>query len=194
MFYQKLKFPKFKNRPFFYTNFVATLDGKVAVKKLGLPAGRQGYWPIGSKIDHQILLELRSYADCLIHGKNLAKEFGEITKKSLKRYHPDLPYIVVTSHNLLDLVSMLQEKGYKKVLVEGGPTLLTSFLKEDLIDEIFLTVSPKIFGSEKDVTLTLTEGYLFPPDKIKKFKLLSVKKAGDEVFLRYRAIGGGSGI
>lgn len=179
MFYQKLKFPKFKNRPFFYTNFVQTLDGKVGVRKTG-------YWPIGSKIDHQILLELRSYADCLIHGKNLAKEFGEITKKSLKRYHPDLPYIVVTSHNLLDLVSMLQEKGYKRVLVEGGPTLLTSFLKEDLIDEIFLTVSPKIFGSEKDVTLTLAEGYLFPPDKIKKFKLLSVKKMGDEVFLRYR--------
>lgn len=179
MFYQKLKFPKFKNRPFFYTNFVASLDGKVAVKK-------PGYWPIGSSIDHQVLLELRSYADCLIHGKNLAREFGEITKKSLKKHHPNLPYIVVNTHHLSDLVFMLQEKGYKKALVEGGPTLLTSFLKEDLIDEIFLTISPKIFGSEKDMTLTLTEGYLFPPDKIKKFKLLSVKKAGDEVFLRYR--------
>lgn len=187
MFYQKLKFPKFKNRPFFYTNFVATLDGKVAVKK-------PGYWPIGSKIDHQVLLQLRSHADCLIHGKNLAKEFGEITKKSLKKHHPSLPYLVVASRDLPDLVSRLHKKGYKRVLVEGGPTLLTSFLKEDLIDEIFLTISPKIFGSEKDTTLTLTEGYLFPPDKIKKFKLISVKKAGDEVFLRYRAVSGGSGI
>lgn len=179
MFYQNLNFPKLKSRPFFFTNFVATLDGKVAVKK-------PNYWPIGSKIDHQILLELRSWADCLLHGKNLAREFGEVTKKSLKRYHPHLPYIVVTSHNLPDLVSMLQEKGYKRVLVEGGPTLLTSFLKEDLIDEIFLTISPKIFGSEKDITLTLVEGYLFPPNQIKKFKLISVKKMGDEVFLRYR--------
>jgi len=36
------------------------------------------------------------------------------------------------------------------------------------------------------MTLTLAEGYLFPPSKIKKFKLISVKKLGDEVFLRYR--------
>lgn len=181
MFYQNLNFPKLKSRPFFYTNFVATLDGKVAVRK-------KGYWPIGSKIDRQILLELRSYADCLIHGKNLAREFGKATKKSLSKHHPHLPYLVVTTRNLSDLVLKLHKKGYKRVLVEGGPTLLTSFLKEDLIDEIFLTISPKIFGSEAGITLTLTEGYLFPPDKIKKFKLLSVKKAGDEVFLRYRAI------
>lgn len=187
MFYQNLNFPKIKGRPFFFTNFVATLDGKVGVRKAG-------YWPIGSSIDHQVLLELRSYADCLIHGKNLAKEFGEETKKSLSKYHPNLPYLVVTTHHLPDLVSKLQKKGYKKVLVEGGPTLLTSFLKEDLIDEIFLTISPKIFGSQKDVTLTLTEGYLFPPDQVKKFKLISVKKMGDEVFLRYRAASGGSGI
>lgn len=181
MLYRNLNFPKIKARPFFYTNFVATLDGKVGVK-------RQGYWPIGSKIDHRLLLELRSYADCLIHGKNLAREFGEITKKSLSKFHPNLPYIVVTTHSLPDLVSMLKEKGYKKVLVEGGPTLLTSFLKEDLIDEIFLTISPKIFGNQKDTTLTLVEGHLFPPNQVKKFKLISVKKIGDEVFLRYRVI------
>lgn len=170
-----------RGRPFFYTNFVASLDGKVAVKK-------PGYWPIGSKIDHQVLLELRSHADCLIHGKNLAKQFGEETKKSLKKHHPNLPYLVAITRNLSELMSKLHKKGYKRVLVEGGPTLLTSFLKEDLIDEIFLTISPKIFGSEKDTTLTLAEGYLFPPAQIKKFKLISVKKAGDEVFLRYRVV------
>ncbi len=187
MFYQKLKFPKFKNRPalprgrpFFYTNFVQTIDGKTAVRK-------KGYWPIGSSVDHQILLELRSHADCLIHGKNLAKQFGEQTLKSLSKYHPNLPYLVVTTRNLPDLVAELKSKGYKRVLVEGGPTLLASFLKQDLLDEIFLTISPKIFGSQKDATLTLVEGYLFSPSKIKKFKLISVKKLGDEVFLRYRA-------
>lgn len=210
MFYPKLIFPTKKDRPFFYTNFVQTLDGKVAVKKAG-------YWPIGSKKDHQILLELRAYADCLIHGGNLGREFGEVTLASLKKKEfkilrqklekdPELPYYIVTRREkflkkrtgaklfhleggkLETLVNHLREKRYERVLVEGGPTLLGSFLKEGFIDEIFLTIAPKIFGNEPSSTLTLVEGYLFPPKATKKFQLLSVKQIGDELFLRYEAM------
>lgn len=188
MFYQKLSFPKVKNRPFFYTNFVQTVDGKVQVKS-------PGYWPIGSSTDYQILTELRAYADCLIHGKNLYKEFGEITKKSLQRQefrklrkklgkNSDLPYIVGI-HDLKKLSRDLYKKGYKNVLVEGGPTLLGSFLKEGLIDEIFLTIAPKIYGTS-DLTLTLVEGYLFPKNSTIKLRLISVKPIGDELFLHYK--------
>ena len=189
MFYQNLKFPKLKNRPFFYTNFVQTIDGKVQVKK-------PGYWPIGSRKDYQILTELRAYADCLIHGKNLYQEFGNITKKSLKRQefrvlrkklgkNPDLPYLIGT-HDLKKLSRDLYKKGYKNVLVEGGPTLLGSFLREGLIDEVFLTIAPKIYGNEPEKTLTLVEGYLFPKNSTKKLQLISVKPVQDELFLRYK--------
>lgn len=191
MFYPKLTFPTKKGRPFFYTNFVSTLDGKVAVK-------REGYWPIGSKADYKVLIELRAYADALIHGKNLFNEFGSVTKKSLNKSsfkrmrrnlgkNPTLPYIVAT-HNLQELTQQLHEKGYKHVLVEGGPTLLGSFLKMDLIDEIFLTIAPKIYGSQNLTTLNLVEGILFPPDKIKELKLLSVKRIGNELFSHYKVL------
>lgn len=206
MFYQNLKFPKVKDRPFFYTNFVQTLDGKVAVKK-------PGYWPIGSKKDYSLLIELRAYADALIHGGNLAREFGEVTLrningsgfKALRKKlgkNPDLPYYVVSTKpesfkkslgwqakstpRVSDLIGEFQKKGYKYILVEGGPTLLGSFLKEDLIDEIFLTIAPKIFGTEEKTTLNLIEGILFSPQNYKKLKLVSVKKFGNEVFLRYK--------
>lgn len=189
MFYPKLKFPKIKHRPFFYTNFVQTVDGKVWVRT-------SGYWPIGSRVDNTVLTQLRAYADCLIHGKNLYQEFGERTKKSLQRKefinlrkklgkNPELPYIVGT-HNLKKLSRDLYKRGYKNVLVEGGPTLLGSFLKEDLIHEIFLTIAPKIYGNEPGKTLTLVEGVLFRSNRIKKLKLLSVKQIGDELFLRYQ--------
>lgn len=188
MLYPNLNFPSVPGRPFFYTNFVQTVDGKVWVKA-------QGYWPIGSRTDYQVLTELRTYADCLIHGKNLYKEFGGITKKSLQKKefkdsrlklgkNPDLPYLVGT-HDLKKLSGDLYKKGYKNVLVEGGPTLLGSFLKENLIDEIFLTIAPRIFGTEPGKTLTLVEGILFKPAKIKQLKLLSVKKKEDELYLRY---------
>ena len=81
MLYPNLKFPKVLKRPFFYTNFVQTVDGKVGVGKSEL----QGYWPIGSKKDYEVLTELRAYADCLIHGGNLAREFGEQTLKSINK-------------------------------------------------------------------------------------------------------------
>lgn len=188
MLYPNLKFPKTSTRPFFYTNFVQTLDGKVQVKD-------KGYWPIGSKVDHEVLVELRAHADLLIHGKNLAKEFGTITKQDINKpsfkkmrqrlgKNPDLPYYIGT-HDLKQLSKDLYRNGYKHVLVEGGPTLLGSFLKENLIDEIFLTIAPKIYGSKSQNTLTLVEGVFFKPQQIKTLSLVSLKKIGNELFLRY---------
>lgn len=175
MFYPNLNFPKVKGRPFFYTNFVSTVDGKVS-----------GYWPIGSKKDHQVLMELRSQADVLVHGKNLYKQFGEITKRSLSKF-PNLSYYPVTKHiSPKKLAVDFYKKGYKNVLIEGGPTLLGSFLKANLIDEIFLTIAPKIFGNKKGQTLTLVEGILFSKKTIKKLKLLSVKPYENELYLRYQ--------
>lgn len=213
MFYQNLKFPKVeqssrasrtKGRPFFYTNFVTTLDGKVQVEK-------EGYWPIGSKEDYEILTELRAYADCLIHGANLGREFGKVTIKSINKSvfkqmrrvlgkSANLPYYIITTKpwkleganvfllengSLKKLVNHLKEQGYTNVLVEGGPKLLGSFLKENLIDEVFLTISPKIYGTNES-TKNLVEGQLFPPNQIKHLKLISVKRIKDELFLRYR--------
>lgn len=206
MFYQDLKFPKVKNRPFFYTNFVSTVDGKVAVND-------KAYWPIGSKKDYEVLTELRMYADCLIHGGNLARQFGKQTVASLNKRlfqqsrqvlgkSSQLPYYIVTKHpkslglhlkdvasifseDLSALIEELVDKGYKNVLIEGGPTLLGSFLEKGLINEIFLTIAPKIYGSKPNSTKTLIEGILLPPDKF-KLKLISVKQIKDELFLRYR--------
>lgn len=207
MVYPNLKFPKRTGRPFFYTNFVSTVDGKVQVLR-----DSEDYWPIGSKVDHQVLMELRAYADALVHGKNLGLGFGEITLKSLNRpsfkklrkkleKKTDLPYYIMASHpkelshlrsgsmvvsdDPKTIAQRLYKAGYENILVEGGPTLLGSFLKENLLDEIFLTIAPKIFGNENTSTLTLVEGYLFPKKSIKKLNLLSVKRFGNELFLRY---------
>lgn len=90
--------------------------------------------------------------------------------------------------DLREFSKFLFDRGVKNALVEGGPTLLGSFLSEDLIDEIFLTIAPTIFGTKKDTTLALVEGQLFKPSQIKRFMLVSMKSVGDEVFLRYRRV------
>lgn len=46
-----------------------------------------------------------------------------------------------------DVLKKLKSLGYKKALLGGGANLNTAFLKKKLINEIILTVEPKIFGS-----------------------------------------------
>ena len=50
--------------------------------------------------------------------------------------------------NLHFLLEQLSRRGVQQVLVEGGPKVLTSFLKEGLADEICVYIAPKILAAE----------------------------------------------
>ena len=52
-----------------------------------------------------------------------------------------------TSESPKELFSRFEKEGRKDVLVIGGPHVATSFLKDALIDELWLTIEPKIFGA-----------------------------------------------
>jgi len=56
--------------------------------------------------------------------------------------------------NLHFLLDELSTRGVTQLLVEGGPSILTSFLKEDLADEIIVYVAPKILGSRGSAGIT----------------------------------------
>lgn len=213
MVYKDLTFPQLKDRPYFFTNFVSTVDGKVTVSKFG-------YWPIGSNMDYETFTFLRAHADAIIDGKNTALQFGKntidtINKSSFKNLRKKLgkkgavQYFVVTknpnqqlekalknsygfkptifSGTIKELVQFLKKENVRLVFIDGGPRLLGSFLKEDFLDEIFVTIAPKIFGSDGSV-LTMVEGHLLPPEKIKNLKLLSVQSSESEVYLRYKIL------
>jgi diaminohydroxyphosphoribosylaminopyrimidine deaminase/5-amino-6-(5-phosphoribosylamino)uracil reductase len=55
--------------------------------------------------------------------------------------------------NLYFLLEELSKRGISQVLVEGGPTVLTSFLRENLADEIHVYITPKILGSRGSVSI-----------------------------------------
>ncbi len=112
-----------------------------------------------------------------------------------RRYGVTLP---ATVHVLLgdatlspsDMVALLHaEYGVKLLLHEGGPTLLSSFLKQALLDELFLTVAPQIVGRERTGERPAFSGPLgLPPEQAIWGTLLSVKRAAKRghLFLRYR--------
>jgi riboflavin biosynthesis pyrimidine reductase len=83
-------------------------------------------------------------------------------------------------------VAALRERGYRTILSEGGPNLLGGLLASRLVDELFLTVSPLVAGRASAPRLALVEGVELLPDVRVAGRLLSVRRGGDHLFLRYR--------
>lgn len=52
-----------------------------------------------------------------------------------------------TDESPKDLFARFEKAGHELMLVVGGAQVATSFLKQQLIDELWLTIEPKIFGS-----------------------------------------------
>jgi riboflavin biosynthesis pyrimidine reductase len=62
----------------------------------------------------------------------------------------DVTEVVVAGDDEVDLpaaVRALHERGLRRLLCEGGPTLLTALLTAGLVDELCLTTAPVLLGS-----------------------------------------------
>jgi riboflavin biosynthesis pyrimidine reductase len=82
------------------------------------------------------------------------------------------------------LLKELRKLGSRHVLCFGGSELNAQLLTQDLVDELFLTIAPKIkLGRE---TPTYAGGEPLARDLMLHFQLAESHTVGDEVFLRYR--------
>ena len=54
--------------------------------------------------------------------------------------------VVITTQSPQEVLAMLEQKGFSTAFLAGGGELNTSFIKDGLIDEIYLDVEPLIFG------------------------------------------------
>jgi riboflavin biosynthesis pyrimidine reductase len=84
------------------------------------------------------------------------------------------------------LALLAREYGVRVALYEGGPTLLASFLLEQQLDELFVTLAPQLVGRTNDLQrLSLVQGHAFTPTGAPQGTLQSVKLAGSYLLLRY---------
>lgn len=51
----------------------------------------------------------------------------------------------------IELIHEMQDKGYKKMLLVGGSETNKAFFEEGLVDEIYLTIEPLLFGNGKSL-------------------------------------------
>jgi riboflavin biosynthesis pyrimidine reductase len=150
-------------------NFVATLDGRATID------GRSG--PIGSDTDTQMLVGLRTRFDAVMIGAGT---------KRVERYAGLEKRLVVVESSggepadLGELLRSLREEGVRAVLCEGGPRLHGSLQAEGLVDELFLTIAPKLSGGEAPRIL---EGSL---PAVTGLELAWLLEEDGELFARYR--------
>ena len=156
-------------RPFVAMNFAATLDGAATI------GGLSG--PIGSKTDTAMLSGLRQRFDAVMIGAGTqrAERYAGLEKR----------LVVVKSDggervDLAELLGSLREEGVRAVMCEGGPTLHASLEAAGLVDELFLTIAPKLSGGEAPRVL---EGSL---PGVVEMELVWLLEEDGELFARYR--------
>ncbi|HZT85448.1 MAG TPA: dihydrofolate reductase family protein [Gaiellaceae bacterium] len=81
------------------------------------------------------------------------------------------------------LSSDLAVRGVERLMVEGGGTVHTQFLTEDIVDELQLTVAP-VFVGDSAAPRFVRDG-IFPWSTARRAELVEVRKLGDVVLLRY---------
>ena len=159
-----------EGRPFLAMNFAATVDGRATI------GGVSG--PIGSDTDTAMLSGLRKRFDAVMIGAGTmrAERYAGLEKR----------LIVVESGggkwaDLSELLSSLHEEDVRAVICEGGPTLYGSLQAAGLVDELFLTIAPKLTGS--GAAPNILEGGLDEPAAL---ELLWLLEHDGELFARYR--------
>ena len=77
----------------------------------------------------------------------------------------------------------LAARGVDRLMVEGGGTVHTQFLTEDIVDELQLTVAP-VFVGDSEAPRFVRDG-IFPWNPARRAELVDVQKLSDVVLLRY---------
>lgn len=156
----------------------STLDGKIAKHSNDIVD-----WT--SSEDKKKFKESTEDCGAVIMGSKTYETFGYplpnrfnvvMTRDMLKEESHD--NLMITTQSPKHVLEMLKIFGYTKVALIGGSFINSLFLKENLIDEIQITVSPKIFGSGVS---------LFNDDhgKINDFKIKNVINLNEEIIITY---------
>ncbi len=82
------------------------------------------------------------------------------------------------------LMRRLHARGIRELLLEGGGGTNFAFFLEGLVDEVYVTLCPVIIGGAASPTPVDGEGFV--PGCFPRFRLASLRREGEEIFLHYR--------
>ncbi len=157
-----------------------TLDGKIA-KGPNHPSD----WT--SKEDKLFMRALLDKCDCIIVGNNTYKtaikplskrncivlsktaEPSPLAREDARRAERLQTNLLYVNPQKSDIKKLIRELKYKTVAILGGAQTYTYCLQNNLLNELYLTIEPIVFGGGIDL-------FASDIDLNTKFKLISVKK------------------
>ncbi|HZH97458.1 MAG TPA: DsbA family protein [Fimbriimonadaceae bacterium] len=208
--YTDLTFPDApSDRPYCFINMVCTIDGKTVTGARDEPVH-----DLGSRLDHELMRRIEEAADAIMLGAGslratpklwypkdkiriVVTRSGDLPYQS--RFFTDAPekaYICGPEQvrfpeptqrlqeDLAECLRTLRDMGVQRLLVEGGSELNAELLRRDLVDELFLTLAPKI-KLGRDIA-TYAGGEPLGRGEVQRYELIESHRVGDEMFLRYR--------
>jgi diaminohydroxyphosphoribosylaminopyrimidine deaminase/5-amino-6-(5-phosphoribosylamino)uracil reductase len=168
-------------RPFVTYKVAVTLDGRVTV-----PGAR---WVTGED-SRRLVHELRAASDAVAVGmgtvrtddprldaRDVPTPRGQPRRLAFGRGPlPEGSELEVRSGSVRDELEALAAEGVQSLLLEGGPTLATAFLEEDLVDQVLVFVAPRFSGDGSRMLEALRR-----PVELRRLEACAV---GDDVLLR----------
>jgi riboflavin-specific deaminase-like protein len=115
---------------------------------------------------------------------------ARISKANLKKLRDVADEVKICGKmeiNFSSALGWLREKwNVRRLLCEGGGELHGALIRANLLDELHLTISPKIFGGRTAPTIADGAEVFLLPDAA-RFKLKSVQRIGNELFMVFKA-------
>ncbi len=92
--------------------------------------------------------------------------------------------VLFYENSWLHTLNILKKEGIKRIALLGGGKLIASFFKEDLIDEIKITICPKVIGGKYTWIPFVEKNEIYNLENRWKIKMTKVLKTS-EVFMHY---------
>jgi len=137
-----------------------------------------------SKEDKKFFAKRTRQAGVVVLGYNTYKTIGRPLPNRLNIVYaePDLDItgVEITQKQPAELLKDLEARGYSEVAICGGSTIYTMFMEAGVVDKLYLSIEPVVFGSGMS---------LFNKKFEKRLQLKSMQKLGEEtVLLEYDII------
>ena len=84
-------------------------------------------------------------------------------------------------------LQLLRDEGYRVILSEAGPVVMAQLIRKQLVDDLFITLSPVLAGRKRDDgNKGMVEGVHLLPDHPAWMRLVDTRRQESHLFLRYQ--------
>jgi len=85
------------------------------------------------------------------------------------------------------MLDILHKRGIKTLMVEGGGTVIWSFLRNGLVDDVYVYIAPIIIGGK--MTPTMTDGLgIKSKDELISLKIVTIKSLENGILVHYKRL------